>query len=120
MTHKWIATALLTGNTPFADRIVKKSSRAQSQEVHSVLTCGSHEKSEHAQHSAIFPNTHPRIKRGALQQQLKRTSRVIPEPPAKITSSRFGSDVAARAIRAVLRTEVLQVREVELKMSTVL
>jgi hypothetical protein len=62
MTHKWIATALLAGNTSFADRIVKKSSRAQSQEVHSVLTCGSHEKSEHAQHSAIFPNTHPRIK----------------------------------------------------------
>jgi hypothetical protein len=55
-----------------------------------------------------------------LQQQLKRTSLVIPEPPAKITSSRFGSDVAARLLRAELRIEVLQVREVELKMSTVL
>jgi hypothetical protein len=71
MTHKCIATALLAGNTPFADRIVKKSSRAQSQEVHSVLTCGGHEKSEHAQHSAIFTNTHPRIKARHLQQQLK-------------------------------------------------
>jgi hypothetical protein len=62
MTHKWIATALLAGNTPFADEIVKKSSGAQSQEVHSVLTCGSHDKSEHVRHSAIFPNTHPHIK----------------------------------------------------------
>ena len=62
MTHKWIETALLAGNTPFADRIVKKSSGTQSQEVNSVLTCSSHEKSEHVKHSAIFPDTHPHIK----------------------------------------------------------
>jgi hypothetical protein len=62
MTHKWIETALFAGNTPFADRIVKKTSGAKSQEVHSVLTCGSHEKSEHVKHSAIFANTHPHIK----------------------------------------------------------
>ena len=68
----------------------------------------------------FFQTRIPVSKRGAVQQQLKRTSRVILEPPAKITSSRFGSDVAAKQLRAELRIEVLQVREVELKMSTAL
>ncbi len=69
-----------------------------------------------------FQTRIPISKRGALQQQLRRTSLVIPEPPAKIMSdsSRFGREVAARLLRATVRTEVLQVREVELKMSTVL
>ena len=42
-------------------------------------------------------------------QQLKQNQQHVLQPPAKIATPRFGSDVAARSCRAALRAAVLQV-----------
>jgi hypothetical protein len=50
----------------------------------------------------------------------KSTWQHVPPPPAKIATPTFGSDVAARSVRATLRAAVLQAPDVTLKMSTTL
>jgi hypothetical protein len=109
----------------YAESCSAPSSRRRVEDVHSVggyavANCARHEtctRNQQTQHPPTEPSysparttQHAKIRKQTWQHAL--------EPPAKIATPRFGSDVAARYNRATLRAAVLQASDVTLKMST--
>jgi hypothetical protein len=111
----------------YAESCSAPSSRRHVENVHSV---GVDVDTRYARHETCTRNqqikpapTQPSHSPTRTTQHAKirnQTWQYIPEPPAKIATPTFGSDVAARQHRATLRAAVLQAPDVTMKMSTAL
>jgi hypothetical protein len=102
------------------------SSRRHVEDVNSVgvaaTHCATHETCTRNQQTKPRPLKHliPQPTQHNTRKVRKSACQHVLQPPAKIATPRFGSEVAARAYRATLRAAVLQAPDVTLKMSTAL
>jgi hypothetical protein len=83
-----------------------------------AVHCARRELWAHDQRSALLPLTHPLSQTNASRISSNKHNKRVPWPTENNASPAFGSDVAARLYLATLRTAVLQVPAVTLKMST--
>jgi len=113
----------------YAESCSAPSSRRHVEDVHSIgvdaARCARRETCIRNQQANPRPLNHPipqpkQYNTQACALHENSTKQHVLQPPAKIATPRFGSDVAARPVRATLRAAVLQAPDVTLKMSTAL
>jgi hypothetical protein len=111
----------------YAESCSAPSSRRHVEDVHSVggaaaVPCARHETCTRNQQKQPPPAqaSHSPTRTTQHAKMQKSTWQHVRLPPAKIATPTFGSDVAARPVRATLRAAVLQAPDVTLKMSTTL